>query len=161
MCATAATPAYCCSINIVFSLYTFILGQTIKWQALTLTAKTVTKMMRFWINSKIRKERKISDQAEKHNGLKANIIANNEYFKKKLLFTNTKKQNNFEVYQKVLAELKSRAGERNEEWPFTAIQLRTKFKKSVAECKKAAMTMKTSSGIKRFQDERGYGQWFN
>ena len=77
------------------------------------------------------------------------------------MFTNTKHQKNFEVYQKVLIELKCRAAVRNEECTFTAIQLRTKFKKSVAECKKAAMMMKTSSGIKRFQDERGYGLWFN
>ncbi len=29
-----------------------------------------------------------------------------------------------------------------------------------AECKKAALVMKTASGIKRFQEEKNYGAWF-
>ena len=65
------------------------------------------------------------------------------------------------MYQKVLNELKKRAETRGEDVPFTTIQLRTKFKKVVAECKKAALVMKTATGIKRFQEEHGYGSWFN
>ena len=40
-------------------------------------------------------------------------------------------------------------------------QLLTKFKKAIAECKKAALTIKTATGIKRFIEEKGYGSWFN
>ena len=29
------------------------------------------------------------------------------------------------------------------------------------ECKKAALTMTTGTGIKRLQDSKGYGKWFN
>ena len=31
----------------------------------------------------------------------------------------------------------------------------------VAECKKAALTIKSATGIKIFQDEKDYGPWFN
>ena len=32
--------------------------------------------------------------------------------------------------------------------------------KCISECKNAAMTIKTGTGIKRFQDSQGYGKWF-
>ena len=41
------------------------------------------------------------------------------------------------------------------------VQLRNKFKKAVAECKKAALTIKSATGIRRFQDEKNDGPWFN
>ena len=63
--------------------------------------------------------------------------------------------------QEVLVELKERAAVRNEEVPFDHVQLRTKFKKAIAECKKTALTIKNSTGIKRFIEEKGYGPWFN
>jgi len=37
--------------------------------------------------------------------------------------------------------------------------LRSKFKKWVSECKRAALTLKTGTGIKRFQG-KSYGSWF-
>ena len=89
------------------------------------------------------------------------IIVSTEYLRNKLIFQNCKNQKNSDVYQKVLNELKKRAERRDEEVQFSAVQLRTKFKKLVAECKKAALLMKTASGIKRFQEEHGYGPWFN
>lgn len=54
-----------------------------------------------------------------------------------------------------------RAKERREEVPFNVNQLRTKFKKLVAECKKISLTIKTATGIKRVQDEKCYGPWFD
>ena len=47
--------------------------------------------------------------------------------------------------------------------PFTydVNQTREKFKRCMAECKKASLTMKTASGIKRFQENKGYGKRFN
>ncbi|XP_065052177.1 uncharacterized protein LOC135681566 isoform X2 [Rhopilema esculentum] len=89
------------------------------------------------------------------------IVVSSEYYKKKLIFTNTKNQKNGAIYGNVLEELKTRASARNETVPFTAVQLRNKFKKAVAECKKAALTIKSATGIKRFQDEKNYGPWFN
>ena len=91
----------------------------------------------------------------------ADIIVSNDYLKNKLIFTNSKNQKNSEVYQKVLNELKKRTEARDEDFPFTVKQLRTKCKKVVGQCKKAALVMRTASGIKRFQDENGYGAWFN
>jgi len=37
----------------------------------------------------------------------------------------------------------------------------TKFKKCISECKKAALTIKTATGVKRFQDDKDYRVWFN
>eukprot|EP00794_Sanderia_malayensis_P001209 gene1209-585_t len=115
---------------------------------------------------------KASSKKKKRTGRKTNwpetilidfidIIVTSEYFKKKLIFQNTKNQKNAEVYGKVLKELKCRALARNESVNFTVVQLRNKLKKVVAECKKAALVMKTASGIKRFQEEINYGPWFN
>ncbi|XP_065053396.1 uncharacterized protein LOC135682438 [Rhopilema esculentum] len=89
------------------------------------------------------------------------IIVSNEYFKKKLIFQNVKNQKNGEIYGNILKELKKRVHARNENCNYTVIQLRNKFKKVVGECKKAAFVMKTASGIKRFQEEKNYGVWFN
>lgn len=89
------------------------------------------------------------------------IIASDDYFKKKLIFINTKNQQNGVIYEKILNELKIRCRERGEEFDCTVAQARNKFKKCVSECKKAALTLKTATGIKRFQEDRGYGSWFN
>jgi len=43
---------------------------------------------------------------------------------------------------------------------FGVKQLRTKFKKCVSDSKKAALTIQTATGIKRFQENRGLGNWF-
>ena len=89
------------------------------------------------------------------------IVVNSEYYKKRLIFMNLKNQKNAEIYEKILKELKARGSKRGEDVPFSAVQLRTKFKKSVSECKKVALTVKTATGIKRLQEEKGYGAWFN
>lgn len=89
------------------------------------------------------------------------IVVNSDYYKSKLIFTNTKNQKNGEIYSKILSEIKRRAANRNESVTFTPEQVRTRFKKAVGVCKKAALTIKTATGIKRFQDEKGYGQWFD
>ena len=89
------------------------------------------------------------------------IIVNDDNFKTKLIFQNTKNQQNGKLYESTLKELKKRALERGEQITFSPSQLRTKFKKCVQECKKAALTIKTATGIKRFQDSKNYGLWFN
>ena len=61
----------------------------------------------------------------------------------------------------MLVELKKRLCARNEKCNYTVIQIRNKFKKIVAECKKASLIMKTASGVKGFQEEKNYGTWFN
>ena len=61
------------------------------------------------------------------------IVVSGEYYKKKLIFTNTKNQKNGAIYGNVLEELKTHASARNETVPFTAVQPRNKFKKAVAE----------------------------
>lgn len=89
------------------------------------------------------------------------IVVSSEYFRKRLIFQNTKNQKNSELYSRILKELKERAATRDEEISFTPVQLRNKFKKLVSECKKSALTIKSASGIKRFQDQKGYGAWFD
>ncbi|XP_067049665.1 uncharacterized protein [Acropora muricata] len=89
------------------------------------------------------------------------IIITNDYYQRKLIFVNTKNQQNGKVYEKVLKELKSRAEGKGNSVPFTVAQVRTKFKKCVSECKKAALTIKTATGVKRFQDDKNYGVWFD
>jgi len=61
------------------------------------------------------------------------IVISNDYYKNKLILTNTKNQENGEIYKKVLVELKERAAVRNEV-PFDHVQLQSKFKKAIAEC---------------------------
>ena len=85
------------------------------------------------------------------------IITSEEYYQRKLIFTNTKNQNNGIIYGRILTELKKRASESGEEITFTVQQLRTKFKRCVCDCKQAAMKIKTATGIQRFQDEKGFG----
>jgi len=73
----------------------------------------------------------------------------------------TKNQQNGKVYEKVLNELKSRAEGKRSSVPFTVAQVRGKIKKCISECKKAALTIKTATGVKRFQDDKNYGVWFD
>ncbi|XP_068712215.1 S-antigen protein-like [Montipora foliosa] len=74
------------------------------------------------------------------------IIINSDYLNK---ITNVKTQKNGQIYAEVLAELKKRCKSRNENVSFTVPQLRSKFKKLVAECKRVlALTTKTSTGVK-------------
>ena len=87
-------------------------------------------------------------------------MVSNTYYKRKLIFTNTKCQRNGEIYAEILTELKRRASARGKELKFTVSQLRTKFKKCVSDCKQAALTIRTATGIKRFQEDRGLGNWF-
>ena len=89
------------------------------------------------------------------------IIITNDYYQRKLIFVNTKNQQNGKVYEKVLKELKSRAGGKGNSVPFTVAQVRTKFKKCISECKKAALTIKAATGVKRFQDDKNYEVWFD
>ena len=86
---------------------------------------------------------------------------NNTKYQQKLIFTNTKNQQNSVLYDEILKELKKRCSSRNETIDFNINQLRNKFKKCIAECKHAAMTIKTATGIKRFQENKGYSAWFN
>ena len=74
---------------------------------------------------------------------------------------NLKNKKNADIYEKILEELKARGSKRGEDVPFSAVQLRTKLKKSISECKKVALTVKTATGIKQLQEEKGYGAWFN
>ena len=54
-------------------------------------------------------------------------------------------------------ELQERLASRGEHFSLSVSQIRNKFKKCVAECKKAALTIKTATGIKRFQEEKKFG----
>ena len=56
--------------------------------------------------------------------------------------------------------MKKRTAAGEENFYFTIDQLRSKFKKCVSECKKAALTIKSGTGIKRFQEDKSYGEWF-
>ena len=89
------------------------------------------------------------------------IVVNDSRYKQKLIFVNTKHQTNGEIYKAILPELKKRASARGENLTFSVTQLRTKFKKCVSVCKQAAMTIKTATGIERFQEEQELGEWFN
>ena len=85
------------------------------------------------------------------------IVLENDKFKTKLLLTNTKNTKNAIYYEQVFAELKKRLEEREEVFNFNTKQTRSKFKRCVSLCRKAALTIKTSSGIKRFQEQKDFG----
>ena len=88
------------------------------------------------------------------------IILENEKYKTKLLLTNTKNVKNGVYYDQVITELKKRFEERDEEFTYNVPQTGSKFKRCVRICRKAALTIKTASGIKRFQEEKEFGPWF-
>ena len=69
-------------------------------------------------------------------------------------------QQNGEIYGRISKELKQRCASRDESFCFTIDQLRSKFKKCISDCKRAALTIKTGTGIKRFQEQKRYGAWF-
>ena len=88
------------------------------------------------------------------------VIISQEYYKKNLIFTNTNNQKNGQIYANIAKELQERAAARGQSFFFVAKQLRTKLKNLISICKNAALTVKTGTGIKRFQDDKGYGNWF-
>ncbi|PFX18960.1 hypothetical protein AWC38_SpisGene16641 [Stylophora pistillata] len=88
------------------------------------------------------------------------IIVSSDQYKKKLIFQNVKCQQNAEIYGKIREELKKRCSSRGENLSFTVDQLRSKLKKCVSECKRAALTIKTGTDIKRFQEDKSYGSCF-
>ena len=89
------------------------------------------------------------------------IIVNNENYKKRLIFQNTKYQQNGVLYNSILQEPKRTAVARGDVVEFTVSQLHNKFKQCVGDCKKAALMTKTATGGKRFPNERGFGLWFD
>ena len=78
------------------------------------------------------------------------IIITNDYCQRKLIFVNTKNQQNGKVYEKVLKELKSRAGGKGNSVPFTVAQVCTKFKKCISECKKSCIDHQDCNWSKTF-----------
>lgn len=88
------------------------------------------------------------------------IVVNNNVYKKKLIFINTKNQSNGSIYEQILKELKERASARGKNFLFKVSQLRNKFKKCVSICKQAALTQNTATGIKWFQEDQGFGKLF-
>lgn len=88
------------------------------------------------------------------------IIVSSDHYKSKLIFRNTKFQQNGKIYGKIREELKQRCVARDESFCFTIDQLRSKFNKCVSECKRAALPIKTGTSIKRFQEDKNLGAWF-
>eukprot|EP00112_Aurelia_sp_Birch-Aquarium-sp1_P002198 Seg1236.7 transcript_id=Seg1236.7/GoldUCD/mRNA.D3Y31 product="hypothetical protein" protein_id=Seg1236.7/GoldUCD/D3Y31 len=84
------------------------------------------------------------------------IICENEYYRKRLIFTNNKASKNLEIYSKIVNEARRvRLNERGtSSFEFTPVQTKTKFKSCVATCKKASMTRKCGSGIANFMDQK-------
>ena len=64
---------------------------------------------------------------------------------------------NSRYYEQIIQELKERSNARGEEYNFDGSQIQENFKWSVGECTKAALIIKTASGINRFQENKQYG----
>ena len=90
-----------------------------------------------------------------------NIICEDDYMKRKLIFENTKNKRNSELYEKIIREVKKSCENRDKTFEFDVKQTRTKFKSCISICKNAAMTIRTASDIKRFQEDKNLGKWFN
>lgn len=99
--------------------------------------------------------------SEKQVGDMIDVICDSENFQKKLIFTGK----NTEVYQKIQSELWQRYEAKGLDaiscFPFSPEQMRTKFKRCVGDCKKAALLRKPASGIAALHEEKEYGPWFN
>ena len=88
------------------------------------------------------------------------IILDNDKYEEKLLLTNVKNVRNGQYYDKVIEELKERCSKKGKDFPFCVAQTRQKFKRCINICRDAVMKVKTSSGIKRFQEDKELGSWF-
>ena len=84
----------------------------------------------------------------------------NDKYKEKLLLTNVKNVKNGQYYDKVTEELKERSSEREEEFPLNVAQTRQTFKRCINICRDIVIKVKTSCGVKRFQDYKELGSWF-
>ena len=83
------------------------------------------------------------------------IIFNNERYRGKLIFTNSKNASNADIYECVRKELKKRCAERNEEFLHYVTQTELNFK-SLWALKSCITYPKTASEIKRFQDQKEF-----
>ena len=89
------------------------------------------------------------------------IICENEYYRRRLILTNSKASNNLEIYAKIVNQAKahfSKSGGYLEDFDFTPVQTRAKFKACVGICKKASMKRKCVSGITNFMYQQP--AWF-
>ena len=118
-----------------------------------------SQMSRPSLGSKKKARRRLTWKEDDVTDL-VDIVCNSEYFKRKIIFTNSKNTKNNEIYGKLLKDLKERALARGDEFSFTVNQVRNKLKKLISECKKAVLTIKTTTGIDRFQEKKNYGPWF-
>ena len=85
----------------------------------------------------------------------------NEKYRQKLLLTNVKNPKNGQYMESVVKEIQERCTKRGEEFPYDINPTRQKFCHCVQTCRAATLKTKTSSSIKRFQESKYYGQWFN
>ena len=74
---------------------------------------------------------------------------------------NTENTKNGHYMDCVVKGLKGRCDDWGEEFPFDMNQTRQNFRRFVVTCRVAALKIKTSSGIKRFQESKVYRDWFN
>ena len=89
------------------------------------------------------------------------IIVNSDYYKRKLIFTNTKNQRNGEIYGQITTIRNTRKSNKEEFKIYVQYKPdENKIQKCISECKNVPMTIKTATGTKRFQDSQGYGKWF-
>ena len=72
-----------------------------------------------------------------------------------------KNAKNGQYIESVVKEIQERCTERGEKFPYDVNQTRQKFLRCVQACRAAALKTNTTSGIKRFQVSKDYGQWFN
>ena len=85
-------------------------------------------------------------------------ICDNEAYRKKLIFTNSKASKNIEIYTEIVLQVKDRMQERQKTFEFSPEQTRNKFKSCITACKKASMTRRNGSGIKNFMQHQP--AWF-
>ena len=71
------------------------------------------------------------------------IIVNDDEMVKKLMFTNTKKASNSEVFKHVLTRLNEKYNAtKGKDFPFVVAQIRNKFKWCISTCKKIRLRVK-------------------
>ena len=83
------------------------------------------------------------------------IVVSNTYYKRKLIFTNTKCQRNGEMYEEILTELKKRASARGKELKYSVKQLRTKFKNVLVTANKQHSPYEQPQGSKDSKKTKG------
>ena len=89
----------------------------------------------------------------------ADIKCSNKHLKNLLIFRNQKWAANTNKFEKVAEEMNERAAADGQKNTITHLQVKNKFKRVFSQCKPVSLSYRKTTGISRYQVEKGYVKW--